>query len=80
MLLHSGQNLAFAQEQPDLAQRLLHQPDAEVVRLSAEPCELKLGPESQNLKIGDKIELIVSYAGCTTVRQAFCHGFGKDRL
>ncbi len=42
-------------------------PDAEVVALSAEHCTLKLGPESQRLKIGDKVELVVGYADFTTV-------------
>lgn len=41
--------------------------DAEVVSLSAEHCTLKLGPESQRLKIGDKVELIVGYADFTSI-------------
>ncbi|QDU78532.1 D-threonine aldolase [Polystyrenella longa] len=40
--------------------------DAEVVRMSAEHCELELGPKSQELKIGDKVELLVGYADFTT--------------
>jgi D-serine deaminase-like pyridoxal phosphate-dependent protein len=55
-------------------------PDAQAVRLSAEHCELKLGPESQNLKIGDKVELIVGYADFTTVLHDQFYGFRNDRL
>ncbi|MEZ6045962.1 MAG: DSD1 family PLP-dependent enzyme [Planctomycetaceae bacterium] len=40
--------------------------DAKVVRMSAEHCELELGPKAQELKIGDKVEMIVGYADFTT--------------
>ncbi len=55
-------------------------PDAEAVRLSAEHCELTLGPESQNLKIGDKVELVVGYADFTTVLHDHFYGFRNDAL
>lgn len=55
-------------------------PDAEAVRLSAEHCELKLGPESQNLKIGDKVELVPGYADFTTVLHDNFYGFRGNRL
>lgn len=54
--------------------------DAECVRVSAEHCELKLEGESQNLKIGDKIELIPGYADFTTVMHDNFYGFRGDRL
>ncbi len=54
--------------------------DAEITRLSAEHCELKLGPESQNLKIGDKIEVVVGYGDYTTVLHDEFYGFRNDRL
>ena len=54
--------------------------DAEVKRLSAEHCELRLGPESQDLKIGDKVELVVGYGDFTTVLHDEFYGFRKDRL
>lgn len=41
-------------------------PDAVVTGLSAEHGILQLGPQSQDLKIGDKIELIPGYADFTT--------------
>lgn len=66
---------------PDVAMPVVagHE-DAEVKRLSAEHCELKLGPKSQNLKIGDKIELVVGYGDFTTVLHDQFYGFRNDRL
>jgi D-serine deaminase-like pyridoxal phosphate-dependent protein len=54
--------------------------DATVKRLSAEHCELELGPKSQNLKIGDKIELVVGYGDFTTVLHDEFYAFRGDRL
>jgi D-serine deaminase-like pyridoxal phosphate-dependent protein len=54
--------------------------DATVKRLSAEHCELALGPKSQDLKIGDKVELVVGYGDFTTVLHDEFHGFRNDRL
>ena len=54
--------------------------DAEVKRLSAEHCELSLGPGSQNLKIGDKVELVVGYGDFTTVLHDEFYGFRNDVL
>ncbi len=54
--------------------------DAEAVRLSAEHCELKLGPQSQELQIGDKVELIPGYADFTTVMHDNFYGFRGNRL
>ncbi len=55
-------------------------PDAEVVALSAEHCTLKLGPESQRLKIGDKIELFVGYADFTSILHEEFLCFRGDKL
>lgn len=54
--------------------------DATPVRLSAEHCELKLEGEAQNLKIGDKLELIVGYTDFTAVLHDAFYGFRGDRL
>ncbi len=54
--------------------------DAEVVRLSAEHCELKLGTKSQGLQIGDKVELVVGYGDFTTVLHDEFFGFRKNQL
>jgi D-serine deaminase-like pyridoxal phosphate-dependent protein len=42
-------------------------PDATVLHLSAEHCTVELGPNSRDLKIGDKVELVVGYSDFTTV-------------
>ena len=54
--------------------------DAQVTQLSAEHASLKLGPESQSLKIGDRIELFVGYADFTTVLHDEFYAFRGDRL
>jgi D-serine deaminase-like pyridoxal phosphate-dependent protein len=54
--------------------------DAVVKRLSAEHCELNLGPKSQDLKLGDKVELVVGYGDFTTVLHDEFYGFRGDRL
>lgn len=54
--------------------------DATVSRLSAEHGWVELGPESQNLKIGDKIELVVGYADFTTVLHDAFYVFRGNRL
>ena len=55
-------------------------PDAHAVRVSAEHCELELKGESQNLKIGDKVELVPGYADFTTVLHDQFYGFRGERL
>ena len=55
-------------------------PDAVVKRLSAEHCELALGAESQRLKIGDKVEIVVGYGDFTNVLHDEFYGFRGDRL
>lgn len=54
--------------------------DAKVVQLSAEHGWIDLGPRAQDLKIGDKIELIVGYADFTTVLHDAFHVFRGERL
>ncbi len=76
-ILDSGRKSQF----PDFVMpEVKNRPDAECVRVSAEHCELKLSGESQNLKIGDKVELIPGYADFTTVMHDAFHGFRGDRL
>lgn len=55
-------------------------PDAAVVSVSAEHSVLKLGPESQRLKIGDKVELVVGYADFTTILHEAFYRFRGDKL
>lgn len=66
---------------PDIQMPLVkNRPDAEVTSLSAEHCTLRLGPDSQDLKIGDKLELVVGYADFTTVLHDRFYGFREDEL
>jgi D-serine deaminase-like pyridoxal phosphate-dependent protein len=60
--------------------RVVGHEDAVVKRLSAEHCELTLGPQSQDLKIGDKVELVIGYGDFTTVLHDEFYGFRGDRL
>jgi D-serine deaminase-like pyridoxal phosphate-dependent protein len=55
-------------------------PDATIKSMSAEHCTLELGPESQNLRIGDQVELIVGYADFTTPLHDEFSCFRGDRL
>lgn len=55
-------------------------PGATVAAVSAEHCQLTLEGESQNLKIGDKVELIVGYADFTTVMHDNFYGFRNEHL
>jgi len=54
--------------------------DATIKSMSAEHCTLELGPESQNLRIGDQVELTVGYADFTTPLHDDFYGFRGDRL
>ena len=54
--------------------------DITVERLSAEHGELKLAGEAQNLKIGERIELVPGYADMTCVLHDFFYVFQGDTL
>ncbi|HET6423939.1 MAG TPA: DSD1 family PLP-dependent enzyme [Planctomycetaceae bacterium] len=53
--------------------------DAVVASMSAEHCTLSLGPQSQDLKIGDQVELVVGYHDWTTVLHDQFVTFRNDR-
>ncbi|MBI1346453.1 DSD1 family PLP-dependent enzyme [bacterium] len=66
---------------PDLQMPVLRgYPDAEIKSLSAEHCTIELGPESQNLRIGDQVELVVGYGDLTTVLHDDFYVFRGERL
>ena len=54
--------------------------DIRVVRLSAEHGELELAPSAQDLRIGDRVELVPGYADLTTVLHNQYYCFRGDRL
>lgn len=55
-------------------------PDASVVSLSAEHMTLELGPQSQELAIGDKVEVVPGYTDHTTVLHDWFFGIRQDRV
>lgn len=55
-------------------------PGARVVALSAEHGKIELEGAARDLKIGDKIELIVGYSDFTTILHESFFGFRGDRL
>lgn len=68
-------------QNPDICKPIVKgHPGAEVTQTSAEHCALKLEGESRNLKIGDKVELIVGYADFTTILHDYFYCFRNDRL
>ncbi len=68
-------------QNPDICKPIVKgYPDAEVTQTSAEHCTLKLEGESRNLKIGDKVELVVGYADFTTILHDEFYGFRNNRL
>jgi len=76
-ILDSGRKTVNGDIQMPLVKGL---PDAEVTKLSAEHGWLALGPASRDLKIGDKLELIVGYADFTTVLHDEFYIFRGNRL
>lgn len=76
-IVDSGRKTLNAEMQSPLVK---DQPDAEVMRLSAEHGWLALGPGAYDLKIGDKIELVVGYADLTTVLHDEFYVFRGNRL
>lgn len=55
-------------------------PDATIKRMSAEHCELNLTGKSQDLKIGDKVELVVGYGDFTTIFHDEFYGIRQNKL
>lgn len=54
--------------------------DIKITRLSAEHGELKLEPSAQDLRIGDRLQLIPGYGDLTTVLHDVFYGFRKGTL
>jgi D-serine deaminase-like pyridoxal phosphate-dependent protein len=68
-------------QHPDFIKPLVKgHPGATVTHVSAEHCQLALEGDARDLKIGDKVELIVGYADFTTVMHDFFYGFRDERL
>lgn len=66
-------------QHPDFIKPLVkNQPGATVTHVSAEHCQLALEGAARDLKIGDKVELIVGYADFTTVMHDSFYGFRNE--
>lgn len=76
-VLDAGRKAHYPDREPPT---LKGHPDAKVTHVSAEYCQVDLEGESRNLKIGDKVELIVGYADFTTVMHDAFYGFRNDIL
>lgn len=59
---------------------VLDRDDIVVERLSAEHGQLRLAPSAQDLKIGDRLEIVPGYSDMTCVLHDHIHGFRDDRL
>lgn len=76
-VLDSGRKTLY----PDAEQLMVKgHPGATVTAVSAEHCQLDLEGDSKNLKIGDKVEIIVGYADFTTVMHDNFYGFRNEQL
>ena len=60
--------------------RVLAHEDVEVTSLSAEHGSLRLGPASQNLRIGDHLEFVPGYGDLTTVLHNQFYGIRNGRV
>ncbi len=60
--------------------RLSGLPDAKVIMLSAEHSTLELGPESQALRIGDQVEILVGYGDFTTMLHDEMHAIRNGHV
>jgi D-serine deaminase-like pyridoxal phosphate-dependent protein len=60
--------------------RVAGRPGIEVAQLSAEHGTLKLSPEAQDLRIGERLELIPGYGDLTTVLHDEFYAFRGERL
>ncbi len=60
--------------------RILGYPGAEVRAMSAEHCEVLLDEQSENLKIGDRVRVLVGYHDWTVVLHDTFFGLRGDRI
>jgi D-serine deaminase-like pyridoxal phosphate-dependent protein len=60
--------------------RIISHEGIEIVSLSAEHGTLKLAPSAQDLKIGDRLEVLPGYGDLTTVLHDHFYGFRDGRL
>jgi 3-hydroxy-D-aspartate aldolase len=76
-VLDAGRKAITAEYFPPVVKDL---DDARVTRHSAEHIVLELGPNSRELRIGDRVQLVVGYADLTTMLHEDYYCFRNDRL
>ena len=76
-ILDAGRKTLMPDIHPPIVKNL---PDAKIAQFSAEHCRLTLGLESRDLRIGDKVELIVGYSDFATVLHDRFHVFRNELL
>jgi D-serine deaminase-like pyridoxal phosphate-dependent protein len=76
-IIDAGRKTFHADSEPAV---VVGRDDIHVVRLSAEHGELELEPSAQDLKIGDRLEIIPGYSDMTTVLHDQFYGFRGDYL
>ena len=76
-IIDAGRKTMHGDFQPPF---VLGRDDIRVARLSAEHGELELAPSAQDLRIGDRLELVPGYADLTTVLHNQYDCFRGDRL
>ena len=76
-IIDAGRKTFHADSEPAV---VVGRDDIQIVRLSAEHGELQLDPSAQDLKIGDRLEIIPGYSDMTTVLHDQFYGFRGDQL
>ena len=76
-IIDSGKKTLHVEYEPAI---VVGRDDIQVTRLSAEHGELELTGDAQDLKIGDRVELVPGYADMTCVLHDFFYVFQNDTL
>ena len=76
-IIDAGRKTFHADSEPAV---VVGRDDIQVVQLSAEHGALHLEPSAQDLKIGDRLEVIPGYSDMTTVLHDQFYGFRGDQL
>tara|TARA_B100000945_G_scaffold202696_1_gene162908 strand:- start:930 stop:2054 length:1125 start_codon:yes stop_codon:yes gene_type:complete len=76
-IIDSGKKTLHVEYEPAI---VVGRDDIKVARLSAEHGELELSGAAQNLKIGERLELVPGYADMTCVLHDFFYVFQNDTL
>ncbi|MBH56221.1 MAG: DSD1 family PLP-dependent enzyme [Planctomycetaceae bacterium] len=76
-IIDSGKKTLHVEYEPAV---VVGRDDMKVARLSAEHGELELSGDAQNLRIGDRLELVPGYADMTCVLHDYFYVFQNDTL